>query len=127
MIDNLSQDIRQALRVIRRSPLATAVSVLTLALGIGAVTMALGASGGTVRQMILRQGVALVAGGVFIGALAALALGRFLESMLYGVSPVDPLTYTGVIVVLAAVALLASWIPAARATRVEPVAALREE
>ncbi|HEX9699761.1 MAG TPA: FtsX-like permease family protein [Acidobacteriota bacterium] len=127
MIDNLSQDIRQALRVIRRSPLATAVSVLTLALGIGAVTMALGASGGTVRQMILRQGVALVAGGVFIGALAALALGRFLESMLYGVSPVDPLTYTGVIVVLAAVALLASWIPAARATRVQPVAALREE
>jgi len=127
VIDNLSQDIRQALRVIRRSPLATAVSVLTLALGIGAVTMALGASGGTVRQMILRQGVALVAGGVFIGALAALALGRFLESMLYGVSPVDPLTYTGVIVVLAAVALLASWIPAARATRVQPVAALREE
>jgi len=91
------------------------------------VRMALGASGGTVRQMILRQGVALAAGGVLVGALAALALGRFLESMLYGVSPVDPLTYTGVIVVLAAVALLASWIPAARATRVEPVAALREE
>jgi putative ABC transport system permease protein len=91
------------------------------------VRMALGASGATVRQMILRQGVTLVAGGVFIGALAALALGRFLESMLYGVGPGDPPTYAGVIVVLAAVALLASWIPAARATRVEPIAALREE
>jgi putative ABC transport system permease protein len=91
------------------------------------VRMALGAGSGAVRRMILRSGAILVATGIGIGALLALGLARLLGSMLYGVSSRDPLTYAGVAVVLAGVALLASWIPAVRATRVDPATALRDE
>jgi putative ABC transport system permease protein len=91
------------------------------------VRMALGAGSGAVRRMILRSGAILVATGIGIGALLALGLARLLGSMLYGVSSRDPLTYAGVAVVLAGVALLASWIPAVRATRVDPATTLRDE
>jgi predicted permease len=90
------------------------------------VRMALGADRAGVRRMVLRNGLLLAGTGIGVGFVTSLGLGSLLESMLYGVSPADPLIYAGVAAVLGAVALLASWIPAVRATRVEPVEALRQ-
>jgi len=91
------------------------------------VRMALGADGGSVRSLFLRQGMRLVLVGVALGLVAALALTRLLTSMLYGVSATDPLTYVGVAGILTLVAAAACFIPAMSATRVEPVSVLREE
>ena len=89
--------------------------------------MALGASVGSVRQMVLGQGLRILAGGVLVGLLAAFALSRLLGNLVFGVSTSDPLTFIGVPLVLAAVATLANYIPARRATRMSPVSALRAE
>jgi ABC-type lipoprotein release transport system permease subunit len=62
-----------------------------------------------------------------VGLLAALALGRTVAGLLYEVTPTDPLTYAGVVLVLATAALLSSWLPARRAARLDPMAALRHE
>lgn len=91
------------------------------------VRMALGADGGSVRGMVVRQGLTLAAGGVVIGLLASGALSTVMETVLYGVSPTDPVTYAGVSVLLVAVSMTACWIPAARAARVDPSTALRSE
>jgi ABC-type antimicrobial peptide transport system permease subunit len=91
------------------------------------VRMALGATRGTVLQMIVRQGLRLTLIGTAIGLLAALGLTRILKSMLFGVKPTDPLAFVAVSILLAAVALLASYIPACRATKVDPMVALRYE
>jgi putative ABC transport system permease protein len=91
------------------------------------VRMALGADRSAVRSLFLRQGMALVAVGVALGILAALGLSRLLTSLLYEVSPADPVTYMAVALLLSAVAVGACLIPATVATRVEPVAVLREE
>lgn len=91
------------------------------------VRMALGASGGSVRGLVLRQGLTLVALGLVAGIGASFALSRVISTLLYSVSATDPLTYVGVAALLAAVATLACMVPAARATRIDPVAALREE
>jgi len=91
------------------------------------VRMALGASQQRVRAMVLRQGMLAVVVGLGIGLAAAVGLTRLITTMLYNISPTDPLTYVTVAGVLAAVAAAACLIPATRATRVEPVAALREE
>ena len=90
------------------------------------VRMALGASRQRVRAMVLRQGMAAVVIGLGIGVAAALGLTRLITSMLYSVTTTDPVTYVTVAGVLAAVAALACLIPAVRATRIEPVSALRE-
>jgi len=89
--------------------------------------MALGAKAGDVVRLILRQGFGLALVGVAVGIGLALALGRFLASQLYGVEPHDPATLAGVVVALTLVALLACFWPARRATRVDPMVALREE
>jgi putative ABC transport system permease protein len=89
------------------------------------VRMALGASRSVVRGMVVRQGLALSGGGVVLGLAAAVPLSRLMQSMLYGVRPVDPVTYIGVGLSLIAVALVASLIPAMRAAAVEPGRALR--
>jgi predicted permease len=89
--------------------------------------MALGAQGGNVRSLILRQGMMLALIGSAIGLAIAFLATRLLKSVLYGVSAIDPTTFAGVTFLLGMVALLACWIPALRASRVDPMVALRAE
>jgi len=89
--------------------------------------MALGASPANLLGLILRQGLILAAMGVAIGLAAAVAATSLLRTMLFGVKTTDPLTYAGVALLLALVASLASYIPARRAVRVDPLVALRQE
>jgi putative ABC transport system permease protein len=91
------------------------------------VRMALGAEPTEVMRMIFRQGTFVVSAGLLVGIAAAAAIARLASNLLVGVSPIDPLTYVSVSVLMAAVALLASYIPARRAMRVDPMVALRHE
>jgi len=91
------------------------------------VRIALGAAPRDVSGMILRQGLRTILAGVAIGALAALALTSTLRSLLFGVSATDPLTFVSMSLALVAAALFACYVPARRATRVDPVVALRSE
>jgi predicted permease len=89
--------------------------------------MAMGAAVPAVLRLVLTRGLRLTLAGIAIGLAGALALGRVVESLLFGVSPGDPLALAAVAAALLAVATLAAWIPARRATRVDPVVALRHE
>jgi putative ABC transport system permease protein len=89
------------------------------------IRMALGATANDVRSMVVRQGAVLAVTGVAVGVVLSLLLTRLLASLLFGVSPHDPLTIGAVALTLAGVAIAASWIPARRATRVGPTEALR--
>jgi putative ABC transport system permease protein len=91
------------------------------------IRMALGASGRDVMRLVIGRGLLLLGIGIVIGIGGALALTRSLAIFLYDIRPADPLTFAGVIVILSSVALLASYIPARRATRVDPMIALRYE
>ncbi len=91
------------------------------------VRMALGASSGDVTRMVVGQGIVLTALGIAIGIVVALALTRSMTKLLVGVAAADPVIYAGVAALLAMVALAACYIPAARASRVDPMVALREE
>jgi predicted permease len=91
------------------------------------IRMALGADQMRVLWMVLRESLALVGVGVAVGLLMAIAATRFISTQLYGVKPTDPATITAVTIVLAAVAVLAGYIPARRATKVDPMVALRYE
>jgi len=91
------------------------------------IRMALGAQRGDVLKLILTQGLKLTIIGVVIGLGAAFALTRWMESLLFGVRPTDPLTFAAIVIVLLSVALLACWLPARRATKVDPLVALRSE
>jgi ABC-type antimicrobial peptide transport system permease subunit len=106
------------------SVISYSVSQRTREIGI---RMGLGAQRRDVFEMVVAQGFKLTLIGLAIGIAGALALTRFLSSLLYGVKPTDPLTFIGVSVLLAAVALLACYIPASRAVRVDPMVALRYE
>jgi putative ABC transport system permease protein len=91
------------------------------------VRIALGATGGDVVSMLVGNGAKLAAIGLAVGLAIALAAGRFIESMLYGVRPLDPLAISGAVLLLGGAALLAALIPALRAARVDPALALRAE
>jgi putative ABC transport system permease protein len=91
------------------------------------VRMALGARGSQVLGMVLAQGAGLVVVGLILGVVLALALQRVLAGMLFGVAATDPTIFASVVVVLAAVSLIACYLPARRATRISPLVALRYE
>jgi putative ABC transport system permease protein len=91
------------------------------------VRMALGARTGNVRRLAMRHGLAPAFVGVVIGVIGALGATQLAASLLHGVAPRDPLTFVGVVALLVLVALGASWLPARRATRVDPITALRAE
>jgi putative ABC transport system permease protein len=91
------------------------------------IRMALGAQRGNVLGMVLRQGMVLVAVGMVTGLMGALAVGRLMRSLLFNVSPTDPASFVTIAMLLCAIALLACWLPARRATRTNPMEALRYE
>jgi predicted permease len=101
-----------------------AVAQRTTELGI---RMALGAQPSGIRAMVLRQGLTPVAAGLVVGLLASGAVGRVIETLLYEVSPSDPLTAVAVVLTVTVVAAAGTWLPARRATRVDPLVALREQ
>jgi ABC-type antimicrobial peptide transport system permease subunit len=101
-----------------------AVSQRTREIGI---RVALGAEPGTLRRLFVRYGLALAGSGTALGLAAAAGLTRLMKSVLFGISAVDPLTYTAVPLVLVAATVLASYLPARRAATVDPVETLRAE
>jgi putative ABC transport system permease protein len=101
-----------------------AVSQRTREIGI---RMALGARRSDVMMMVIGQGIKLTGAGILIGLGGALALTRFMETLVFGVSATDPLTYVTIVSLLTLVALLAALVPARRATMVDPLVALRNE
>jgi putative ABC transport system permease protein len=92
-----------------------------------AIRMAVGAQRGDVLRLILGDGLRLAAVGVGIGLIFTVALAAGLKTYLFGVGPMDPLTLAGMVIVVMSITLVTCWIPARRATRVDPLAALRNE
>jgi putative ABC transport system permease protein len=89
------------------------------------VRMALGAQTRDIVRLVLGQGMVLTVVGLMIGLLASFGLTRFLSSLLFNISPTDPITFAFISILLGGVALLACYLPARRATRIDPLAALR--
>jgi putative ABC transport system permease protein len=104
--------------------LAYAVAQRTREFG---VRTALGATSRDVLALVLRQGLLLTSIGIGIGLAGAIALTRYIEGMLFDVKPLDPLTYVAVVALFAAVTSIASFVPARRATKIDPLTALRYE
>jgi ABC-type antimicrobial peptide transport system permease subunit len=91
------------------------------------IRLALGAQPGALRRSVMRQGMLLTAAGVFVGVAGALALTQTIKSLLYEVSATDPLVFTAIPLLLVLVSLIACYTPARRATKVDPLVALRDE
>jgi putative ABC transport system permease protein len=86
-----------------------------------------GAEGRHIRNLVFGEGLRLIGGGLAAGAIAALALSRVLRTFLFGVDATDPVTFLGVALLFAGVAMAACWVPVRRALRVDPIEALRYE
>ena len=142
LLETVLQDLRFAFRTLGRSPGFTAVAVLTLAaIGIYGVVafsvtrrtqeigirMSLGAQRASISRLVVGEGARMAVFGVVIGIAASFVTTRLMSSLLFGISATDPLTFVGAAALLSAVALLASYIPARRAMRVDPLVALRYE
>jgi ABC-type antimicrobial peptide transport system permease subunit len=106
------------------SVIAYVVSLRTRELGL---RIALGAEPASVLRLVLRDGLGLALIGIVAGLAAFLALGRFLRGLLVGVTPTDPVTLVGVTLAILVVSAVASWLPAWRASRIDPLEALRAE
>jgi ABC-type antimicrobial peptide transport system permease subunit len=91
------------------------------------VRIALGAKQSDVLGLVVRQGVTLAAIGVVVGLIGAFGITRVIASLLYNVTPTDPMSFGGVALFLALIAVVASYLPARRATNVDPIVALRNE
>src|SRR5436309_9650270 len=91
------------------------------------IRMALGAQPGAVLRMIMREGSVMLLSGIAIGLLLAVATAKVLSGILYQVGALDPIAFTVAPLLLAAAALIATWLPARRATRIDPIQALRTE
>jgi ABC-type antimicrobial peptide transport system permease subunit len=104
--------------------MAYAISRRTREIGI---RMAIGATRGHVLGIVGRRALLLIGSGTLVGLAVAMAAGRFLEQILYGVEPTDPFTLAAVLLLMAGIAALACWVPARRAIRINPVTALRQE
>jgi predicted permease len=104
--------------------MAYAISRRTREIGI---RMAIGATQGQVLAIVARRALLLIGSGTFVGLAVAMVAGRFLEKILYGIRPTDPLTLAIVLAMMLAIAALACWIPARRAIQINPVTALRQE
>ena len=91
------------------------------------IRLAVGATEGNVLRLVLGHAAVLIVAGLCLGLLGSVVLARLIASLLYGVTPLDSLTFAAVSLLLSAVALFASYIPARRATRVDPTVALRYE
>jgi putative ABC transport system permease protein len=102
--------------------LAFSVSARTTEIGI---RMSLGADGGRVQQMVLREGGVLLALGLLLGVAGAFFATRVIRGLLFGIAPHDPVTFIGVAVTMAVIGIVACWIPALRAARVDPAIAMR--
>ena len=147
-LEDLYQDIPFAGRTLIKSPAFTLAAVLTLALGIGAtsaifsgvvsysvtqrtneigIRMALGAPRNLVLKQVISGGAVLALAGVAIGYGGAAVLTRLLSGLLFSTSPTDTTTFLSVTAILTLVAIIASFLPAVRATRIDPITALRYE
>jgi putative ABC transport system permease protein len=91
------------------------------------IRMALGAQAGAVLRMVMNHGLSLVAGGAVVGLLGGLAVANYIQALLFGIPSYDPMTFAGVAVVVLFVSAIAAFVPAHRATRVDPLVALRQE
>jgi len=91
------------------------------------IRMALGADGHSVQRLVVSEGVTLVSVGVILGLAGALACTRVLQKLLFDLAPTDPVTYSAIVALLGLATLAASWVPARRASRVDPVRALRAD
>jgi putative ABC transport system permease protein len=91
------------------------------------IRLALGAESWSILRMVLREGLGLAIAGAALGLVGAVIVSHLMTGLLYGVKPTDPLTFAGVTILLVAVSLLACYIPARRAIRVDPLVALRHE